>query len=102
MLFRDQIYLLKPERVQDDYGGWVDGPEVARSVFANEKSVTQSEFYNAAIAGFKPEILFEVRTIEYQGEPTLRFREVDYRVIRTYSRNREISEIVCEKVVGDS
>ena len=41
---------------------------VYRTVFANKKSVRQSEFYNAANVGLKPELIFEVNSFEFTND----------------------------------
>lgn len=84
-----------PEK--NSYGEEVpkDGPP--RTVFANKKSVRQSEFYQAYAAGLKPELSFEVREMEYASEPKLRFDGLDYYIIRTFSKNGEVVELICSR-----
>jgi len=71
-----------------------------RQVYANKLSVRQSEFYQAMQAGLKPELMFEVRSAEYQGEPKARYNGKEYTIIRTYDKG-EIMELVCGGLVGD-
>lgn len=60
-------------------------------VFANKKSVRQSEFYAAYQVGLKPTLLFVVNACDYeyasteQNEPTeVEYEGKKYTVIRTY------------------
>lgn len=69
-------------------------------VFANKKSVRQSEFYSAANVGLKPEIVFEVRSVELDGHDKVEFSGKEYSLIRTYDKG-EITELVCSAQVGD-
>ena len=97
MLFRDVIELLSRTLEQDPLTGEMREVETARQVFANRKSVRQSEFYAAHMAGLMPEIMFEVRSIEYRGERALRYQDKRYDIIRTYDRG-EMLELVCAAV----
>jgi SPP1 family predicted phage head-tail adaptor len=102
MLFRD-VVLLKGENSfsENDIGDTIEFPSNPRQVFANRKSISQTEFYQAAATGLKPEIKFEVRTIEYQGERLLEFNNRDYTILRTYDKNGEITELVCSGLVNE-
>lgn len=84
MVFRmwnDIVYLQTEVELIDDYNrpykSYTD-----RKVFSNKKSVRQSEFYQAQAQGFKPEIIFEVRS--YKGESHLKYKGIQYRILRTY------------------
>ena len=101
MLFRDVVDLVPVIHTKDDYGEAVEQDGAARQVFANRKSVRQSEFYQAAMTGMRPELMFEVRSIEYADEPKLRHNGQAYRIIRTYSKNGEITELICSGIVGE-
>ena len=94
MLFRDVLTLLGRQLVQDPVSGQMKEVETEREVFANRKSVRQSEWYAAALAGLRPEIMFEVRSFEYQDERALRYQGRRYDIIRTYDRG-EMTELVC-------
>jgi len=94
VLFRDVIELLSRTLEQDPLTGEMREVETARQVFANRRSVRQSEFYAAHMAGLMPEVMFEVRSIEYQDERALRYQGRRYDIIRTYDRG-EMTELVC-------
>jgi len=73
-----------------------------RTIFAEERSIGQSEYYQAAAVGLRPEIKFVIADyLEYQNEQTIRYcpfggKEEEYTVVRTY-RKDETLEIVCRK-----
>ena len=94
MLFRDVIELLSRGIERDPETGQVIEVETPREVFANRKSVRQSEFYAAAIAGLRPELMGEIRSVEYGDERALRYNGRRYDIIRTYDRG-EMMELVC-------
>ena len=95
LLFRDVIELLSLTYVQNQGGDNIPVP-VSREVYANKQSVRQSEHYQAAATGLKPELMFEVFTTDYQGESTLRFEGTEYDVIRTYPKKNERTELICK------
>ena len=70
----------------------------AKQVFANKKSVRQSEFYQALAGGLRAELMLEIRSIDYNNEKRISYNSVKYDVIRSYDKNGEITEIICQKV----
>lgn len=94
MMWRDTVKLLKIERTFNEYNEPIE-TYAERTVFANKKSVRQSEHYQALAAGMKAELMFEIRTIEYDGERKLKYGETIYDIPRTYERDGEIIELIC-------
>lgn len=74
--------------------------EIKTEVFCSCKSITRSEFYNAATTGFKPSIVFVINSFEYNNEEKVEFEEGVYKVIRTYLNSTDRIELICEKVLG--
>jgi len=70
-----------------------------RTVYANKKGVRQSEFYQASVTGLKPEMVFEIRSEEYNNDERLKHNDTDYAIIRTYDRG-EFTELTVEAYVG--
>jgi len=68
---------------------------VERKVYVDVSSVRQSEFYQAQIAGFKPELTIIIRNFEYKGEERLLFNNKKYRVLRTYDKKDGTIELTC-------
>lgn len=71
-----------------------------RQVYADLYSVGQSEFYQAAATGLKPEIKFEIMAIEYQNESQLEYNSKIYNIIRTYNKGLDRLELTCQGVVN--
>jgi SPP1 family predicted phage head-tail adaptor len=100
MLFRDVVNLISVSTTENDMGDIIE-IEKSRQVFANKKSVTRAEFYQAAVTDLRPELMFEVRSIEYENEKKLKFNNKTYNIIRIYSKNDELTELVCQGLVGE-
>lgn len=98
-MFDKVIKLVAETQTTNKYGDTIT-TETVRNVYAEEKSISQSEFYQAQTAGLKPEIKFVIADfLDYQGEAILRYTpyggvEEDYSIIRTYRDGIRL-EIVC-------
>lgn len=90
--------LITEVKTVDEYGDSV-ATRTEKSVLVNKKSVRQSEYYQALSAGLKPELMLEVRSIEYSGEKDVEYNGKQYNITRTYSRNGEITELICQAVI---
>lgn len=99
MMWRDVINLITETTTENDLGDIIPIEE-KRQVFANKKSIRQSEFYQAMASGLKPELMFEVRYMDYAEENKLEYNGKTYVIIRTYTKNDETIELVCEGVVN--
>lgn len=85
----------------DEYGDKVI-VQVRRPVFAECKSITQTEFYQAQSVGLKPQIKFHLATSwDYKGEEEVAFNGVIYKVQRTYILENDSIDIVCYGGVRD-
>lgn len=100
MLFSHDLVLIKTVFTSDDIGNQI-ATEERTEVFCNVKSITRTEFYNAATTDLKPSIVFVVHLYEYNDEEVVEYNSVKYRVIRTYMTNTEEIELICEKVIAD-
>lgn len=100
----DLIELVSVETNENDYGDSVE-QETFKKVFANKKSIRQSEFYQAMTTDLKPELMFEVREVEYSGEERLRYPANEngrmYYIRRTHSKKGETLELIAEGVAND-
>ncbi|MFY9174530.1 MAG: phage head closure protein [Peptococcia bacterium] len=72
-----------------------------RKVFASKKSVRQSEFYQAENVGLKPELIFEVRSIEFNNDEKVRHNGVEYAIIRAYDAGDRTELTVSSHVGGE-
>lgn len=71
-----------------------------RTAFAEKKSIKQTEFYQAAANGLKPELVFKIWQIDYQDEDELMYEDKLYRIIRTFESDIDMLELVCERDVN--
>lgn len=100
-MFDDVITLKKETNTVNEYGDTVK-TFTSRNVFAEVKSISQSEFYQAQAVGLKPEIKFVIADFaDYQDEKILSYCPFggvteDYTILRTY-RNKINLEIVCKR-----
>lgn len=99
-MWRYELTLNKKSYAKDSIGNQIPitTPIV---IFCDKKSIGRTEFYNSAVSGLKPEIIFLVHSWEYDGETEVVFEGVKYKVIRTYSNDSEKTELTCEKVIGN-
>lgn len=98
MRWSDVIELISLTYIQNSRGDNIEVPTY-REIYANKLGVRQSEHYQAAATGLKPEVMFEVWTAEYQGERKLRYEGQEYDIIRTYPRKDEKTELICKGMV---
>lgn len=100
-MFNDLITLKKETNTVNEYGDTVQ-TFTSRNVFAEVKSIGQTEFYQAQATGLKPEIKFVIADFaDYQDEKIISYCPYggvteDYTVLRTY-RNKINLEIVCKR-----
>ena len=93
------ITLDKITYTEDAIGNQVE-ELVSQQVYAAKKAVRQSEFYQAASSGLKPEVTLIIWTFEYDGEQKLVYNNKTYSVIRTYERPDRKIELTCEVKSG--
>lgn len=101
-MYNDIAYLTKKVKTNEttEYGDAVYTEEKTQ-VFVNVKSVSRSEFYSAQVAGYDPQIVFEIADyFDYEGQEFVEYNDVMYKVIRTY-RTTIALEIVCQHVEGE-
>lgn len=103
-MFDNVIKLVSEVKTTDEYGD-THVTKNEKVVFAELKSIGQSEFYQAQAVGLKPEIKFVLQDyLEYNNEQIVRFTEFgketeeEYTVLRTY-RNNNLIELVCKRGV---
>lgn len=104
-MFDDVIKLLSRTDIVNKYGDTVS-TFTEKQVFAEVKSVGQTEFYQAQAIGLKPEIKFIIADFaDYGGEKQLKYKpfggtEQTYDILRTY-RNKINLEIVCKRGIDE-
>lgn len=100
MLYNTTIQLITETHSIDDKGDTVT-TQVRRKVYADKQSVRQSEHYEAAATGLRPELMFVIRAIDYKGEPKIEHGGKQYTITRTYCTKSEFVELVCQGVVNN-
>ncbi|MEK3855940.1 phage head closure protein [Cytobacillus sp. FSL H8-0458] len=103
MAFNEVIELISITSSENELGDPIE-ISVPRDVFANKKSISQTEFYQAQTTGLRPEIKFEIWSMDYQDEPKFSFNNKTYTIIRTFEKDNELIELVGSGTVnkGDS
>lgn len=96
-MWRDVVYLGEIKETIE-YGE-VTTTTLYRKVYANKKSVRQSEFYQSTSAGLKPELMFEIRSVEFSDSDKLKYNNKEYFIIRTYDTG-EITELTVSSRSG--
>ena len=104
-MFNEVITLLTETETVDEYGDIVR-QTTEREIFAEVKSIGQTEFYQAQAVGLQSEIKFVIADfLDYGGEKRLKYTpyggtEQVYEILRTY-RNKNNLEIVCKRGVDE-
>ena len=80
-----EITLIKQEsRERDATGVYRTTAEAKRAILARMGDVTRAEFFGAGQVGMRPEFVFTVNPIEYEGEKALEWNGERYAIYRTY------------------
>ena len=99
----DSIATLKGEPITtyDEYGNEVI-TYTDNEVFVLPRGVYNAEFYNAAQAGLRPSITFELTNkADYNGEKLIEWNGVLYNIIRTdWTAQRDKISLICEERIG--
>lgn len=99
-MYNDEVELITPSLSEDLLGNQIETNESV-TVLCKKKSISQNEFYNAAVNGMKPSISLVVHTYEYSGQVKLSFDGIEYNVIRAYEESFEEIELVCERAMSN-
>lgn len=100
MYFKNVGYLMKENTTLDSK----NRPEVTYTeslFYCNEKSIGQSEFYQSASVGFKPEIKLEAKLIDLTNVTHIRYNNTIYKILRTYKKE-DIVELVLTSTVVEN
>lgn len=96
MTYDNELILISETYTEDEIGN--QKPiEKKIPVLCSVKSIGRNEFYSAAVAGLKPDYVFIMHGYEYNGEKKVEFGGVKYKVVRSYSKDFEEVELVCER-----
>ena len=93
------INLINATYAKNSYG--VQKPtETSREVFAEVRSVTRSEFYQAGRNGLNPQYVFSVFAGDYGGETICEFDGNRYAIYRAYRADSDYIELYAERQGG--
>ena len=69
-------------------------------VYANKRSVRQSEYYEAANLGLKPELVFEVNSFGYDVHEKIQYGGKTFEILRAYEKGETVELTVGGAVDG--
>lgn len=72
---------------------------VYRKVFCKKASVRSREFYESRLVGMKPEMMFVIRSGEFDDDVKLKYKDKEYDIIRTYDKG-EFMELIVSSFVN--
>ena len=99
-MYNDVIELGKPVIIEDDCGNQIKEYSF-KEVFADVKSVSQSEYYTAAQSGFKPVFkMILADYYDYDEEDTVRYGGILYHIVRTFRNGIQLELTVEKKIEG--
>lgn len=99
MNFSEVAYLITDAKSTNAIGDPIRTPTETK-IYVNELSIRQSEFYQAQASGLRPEIMFETRLQNYNNEGRIKYGGKTYDIIRTYKKNRDFIELVCQGITN--
>lgn len=101
MYFKDIAYALKEEITLDNkFRPIVSYTESL--IYCNVKSVGQTEFYQSATAGFKPEIKLETKLLDLDGISHIKYNRKIYKILRTYQKADVIELTLTSTIIDNS
>ena len=100
MFWKDFAYLCYETKSLDEYRKPVV-EYFKKEVFCNKKGIKRNEFYQAQIAGIKPELCIEIKEADFEKETHLDFENAIYRIIRSYPTKNENIELICTALVNE-
>lgn len=99
-IYGDIAYLISVTKTKNRAGDMIP-TKTERLVYVDEKSIRQSEFYQAQQTGLRPEIMLEMRLIDYEKETLIKYGDKEFRIIRTYRKGKDFIELICGGLVSE-
>lgn len=96
-MWTDIAFLGVKKKQENDYGDVYDVVSYERMIYCREKSIRQSEFYQAKALGLQPTVTLEIMCVDYDDELYVKFNDKEYTVLRTYKNSPERMELVLER-----
>ena len=101
MPWNDEVILISEGKLIEDDLGQQEKTREELKVLCNEKSVGRFEFYQAARAWFKPQLILEIHSFENNNPFEVIFKSKKYSVIKEYT-SKDITELTCEEIKNES
>lgn len=93
------IYLITEYNQEDQFG--VLTPTLSkRKVYANVKTVSQSEWFQGGRSGLNPEYKMTMFAFDYAGESTLEYMGRIFDIYRTYMAGNDMVELYVQRKQG--
>jgi len=108
MTYDHELILIKHIWKENEIGVQIPA-EIKTAILCRIKSIGRNEFYDAAMTGLKPEIVFVIHEVEYSGQREVEFGGERYKVLRTYKGDMtthgaklafDEMELICERIVA--
>lgn len=96
----NDVLILKKNTYSVDENGNDRPTQVCRSVFAEEMSVGQGEFFNGFANGFRPSCKLKMWRNEYDGETVCEYQGKEMQIYRTFAKN-DFIEVYCQEVTAN-
>lgn len=97
---RNDVITLVSKTYQNDTYGIERETVSTSSIYCDVRSITQTEFYEGAKVGMKPEYRFDVFVWDYDGQPEVIYDGVTYTVYRTYQASPDVLELYVQRDMG--
>lgn len=104
-MYDDVVYFSSFEdgTEKDQFGDPVQTEKRSEPIFAELKSIGQTEFYQAQTNDKKPEIKFKIADyLDYQNQKYLIHDGIRYKILRTFRTESNELEITCYGGVRDA
>jgi SPP1 family predicted phage head-tail adaptor len=95
-MFSEKI-TLRAETKSIDVMGGTTRSYVDTEVWANKKSITRAEFYNAQMAGIKVDAVFVVHLEDWSEQEAVTYGATQYEIVRSYQKGDGDIELICRK-----
>lgn len=99
MLFKEVVYFISVVNTINAMGDTIATP-TKKQVFANKLSYRNKAFYQAQADGLKPSFTFEIKELDYNGQPKLEYESVTYRIVDVSPLKGENIGLICTGLVN--
>ncbi len=100
MYFKDIGYLMY-EEVEKNHMNRPVKKYTEKKVYCNVKSVGFNEFFQAQVAGYKPELKIQLKLVNIEGATHFKHKGKLYKIIR-YFRYQDIIELTLNAMVVEN